>query len=407
MSVKNHSHLQFLMMYHITRIIVAIIPFFLIPVTSQNVGEPIVHFSGPNNGANPQSTLTEVNYTGVLYGVTRYGGNSSDDLGVIYRINTTSNNTFAVIYQFTRDTGCQPISSLVFDGGHLLFGSTIRCSQYGYGNLFRFDLTNHKFEIIYEFQDTANPDRLFLDKSTQLLYGTAGVGSATFAGSVFTIDIQHPTPSSTFKQLFSFNYATGSYPSSLILVNNSLYINTEIFGEFGGGTLVKMDRDGKNAQLVYAFGGDKALGCCPWGKLVLVTDQRDQYLYGTTMGAADCPSTIYRVKLTSMTNQIELVQTFNSSAIGTAPFDGLIPNSNSSSLYGVTSSGGLHNRGTMFRFDTTDGGKLDKLFDFPSNDTFGYETIGGLLEVGHNVFYGAAYFGGNYGNGTVYKISIS
>ena len=108
-----------------------------------------------------------------------------------------------------------------------------------------------------------------------------------------------------------------------------------------------------------------------------------------------------------MTSQIELVQTFNGSAVGTAPFDGLIENSKSSSLYGVISSGGLHNRGTMFLFHTADGEKLDKLFDFPADEIFGYESIGGLLEVGGHVFYGAAYFGGNYGHRTVYRISIN
>ena len=193
----------------------------------------------------------------------------------------------------------------------------------------------------------------------------------------------------------------------MILINNSLYISTETFGEYGGGTLVKLDRDGKIAQLIYAFGGDRTLGCCHWGRLVVVTEQEEQYLYGTTMGAANFPSTIYRVKLTGMADQIELVQTFNDSAIGKAPFHGLIQNPKSSSLYGVTSRGGLNNRGAMFRFHITDGGKLDKIFDFPSNDTFGYESIGGLLEVGRNAFEGAAYLGGKYGNGTVYKITIS
>ncbi|CAF2080090.1 unnamed protein product [Rotaria magnacalcarata] len=395
------------MKYFVSLVIVAVFTIISVGTSPQNVGEPIMHFSGNTNGANPQSSLIEVGNTGILYGVTRNGGNTSDDLGVIYRIDTTLNNTFTVVHQFTDITGCHPISSLVFANDLSLFGSTIRCSQFGYGNIFRYNLSNHIFNVIYEFADIANPNSLFLDNDSGLLYGTAGVGSSTFYGSVFTIDVRHEIPSTTFKQLFSFNYGTGAFPSNLILVNNSLYINTQIFGQYGAGTLVKMDRDGENAKLVYAFGRDKALGCCPWGQLVLVADEQQQYLYGTTMGAADCPSTIYRAGLTIMTNQIELVATFNETTVGSAPYDGLIQSVNPSLSFGVTSQGGINNHGTFFRVNVSGDGSLEKLFDFPSDDMFGYQTQGGLVEVGNNVFYGTANLGGKYGFGTVYKITIS
>ncbi len=175
-----------------------------------------------------------------------------------------------------------------------------------------------------------------------------------------------------------------------------------------GGTLVTMDRDGANAKLIYAFGSDDILGCCPWGQLMFVTDEhQQQYLYGTTMAAADCPSAIYRVGLTMMKNQIEFVATLNETTVASGLFDGLIKSINSFTLYGVTSRGGMNNRGTIFRFNVNDGGSLEKLFDFPSNDTFGYQTLGGLVEVGNNTLYGAANLGGKYGFGTIYKITIS
>lgn len=384
--------------------------FTIIPLTIslKNVGETVHHFSGEIDGANPESSLIEVNNTGILYGVARHGGNSSDDLGVIYRINTTSNDTFTVVYQFTAITGCQPVSPLIFDGGVFLFGSTIRCSQFGYGNVFRFNLSDYKFEIIYGFRDLSNPGSLFLDKKTGLLYGTAGAGSTTYYGSAFTINVTHETPSATFKQLFSFNYRTGAFPSNLIKVNDTLYINTEIFGEFGGGTLVEMDLNGQDATLIHAFGDKDDIGCCPWGKLVLVTnEQQQQYLYGTTMGAAGCLSAIYRVGLTMMTNEIELVATFNDTTTGSGPFNGLIQSVNSSLLYGVTYQGAMNNNGAVFRVNINDSGKIEKLFDLPPTDTFGNETIGGLIEVGKSSLYGVARAGGKYGFGTVYKITLT
>ncbi|CAF4398807.1 unnamed protein product, partial [Rotaria socialis] len=188
------------MKYFVSLVIVAVFTIISVGTLPQNVGEPIMHFSGNTSGANPQSSLIEVGNTGILYGVTRNGGNTSDDLGVIYRIDTTLNNTFTAVHQFTDITGCHPISSLVFANDLSLFGSTIRCSQFGYGNIFRYNLSNHIFNVIYEFADIANPNSLFLDNDSGLLYGTAGVGSSTFYGSVFTIDVRHEIPSTTFKQ---------------------------------------------------------------------------------------------------------------------------------------------------------------------------------------------------------------
>jgi hypothetical protein len=82
---------------HIILILLTILPAIK---SLQIVGEPIFHFSGKINGANPQSTLTEVNNTGILYGVTRYGGMFSGDFGVIYCIDTTLNNNFTVEIYF-------------------------------------------------------------------------------------------------------------------------------------------------------------------------------------------------------------------------------------------------------------------------------------------------------------------
>lgn len=372
-------------------------------------GEAIFHFPGKINGSDPESSLVKINKTGILYGVTRHGGNSSDDLGVIYRIDTKLNNTFTVVYQFTNATGCQPVSPLVFDGDMFLFGSTIRCSQFNNGNLFRFRISDYYFEVIYEFSSVSNPNSLFLNKVNGLLYGTAGVGSSTYDGSIFTIDIKHEQPSITFKQLFSFDYRTGTYPSNLILFNNSLYVNTEMFGENGAGTLIKMDLDGKNARLIHAFGSHDEFGCAPWGRLVLVMDkQQQQFLYGTTMGAAGCSSTLYRIRLTTtMSDEIELVETFNQTTIGKAPFNGLIQSTNRDLLYGITSEGGINNHGTIFRYNINSNQSIEKVFDLPSGNTFGSEPIGGLLEVGNYSLYGTTSSGGKYNLGTIYQITLS
>jgi uncharacterized repeat protein (TIGR03803 family) len=44
---------------------------------------------------------------------------------------------------------------------------------------------------------------------------------------------------------------------------------------------------------------------------------------------------------------------------------------------------------------------------FSSDIMFGYQTLGGLVEVGNNSLYGAANLDGKYDFGTIYKITIS
>jgi hypothetical protein len=60
---------------HIILILLTILPAIK---SLQIVGEPIFHFSGKINGANPQSTLTEVNNTGLqlyIYSTTPLAAN--------------------------------------------------------------------------------------------------------------------------------------------------------------------------------------------------------------------------------------------------------------------------------------------------------------------------------------------
>ena len=74
----------------------------------------------------------------------------------------------------------------------------------------------------------------------------------------------------------------------------------------------------------------------------------------------------------------------------------------SGNLYGTTSQGGAHSKGTVFRLAPT--GKLTVLHSFSGPD--GATPLAGLIRNAAGTLYGTASTGGAHGRGTVYRISF-
>src|SRR5258708_845557 len=88
---------------------------------------------------------------------------------------------------------------------------------------------------------------------------------------------------------------------------------------------------------------------------------------------------------------------------GSGPSGGLVL-ATDGNFYGVTSGGGVHNFGTVFRI--TPAGKLTTLHNFNYAD--GWPAQGtGLIQADNGKFYGTTLYGGAYGQGTVFEITAS
>ena len=122
----------------------------------------------------------------------------------------------------------------------------------------------------------------------------------------------------------------------------------------------------------------------------------DGNFYGTTVGGASTPSTIYQVTpagaLTTLHTFSAPSVIFRHSAL-TRGSDGF--------FYGTTVNDGANGRGTVFRI--TPAGVFTDLHDFTTSD--GYQGYGALLQGSDGNFYGTNYYGGAKGYGTVYQLT--
>jgi uncharacterized repeat protein (TIGR03803 family) len=76
-------------------------------------------------------------------------------------------------------------------------------------------------------------------------------------------------------------------------------------------------------------------------------------------------------------------------------------------FYGVTERGGIHDLGTLFRFDpNSESDRMTTLWDFGGPD--GSEPMAGLIEDHQRdgVFYGGTQFGGSGGSGTLFQLEV-
>jgi uncharacterized repeat protein (TIGR03803 family) len=90
---------------------------------------------------------------------------------------------------------------------------------------------------------------------------------------------------------------------------------------------------------------------------------------------------------------------------GANPLFSVLAQGTDGNLYGTTSAGGMHGKGTVFRI--TPSGTLTTLYSFcaKSNCADGSTPYGGLVLGTDGNFYGTTFSGGTKGVGTIYKIT--
>jgi uncharacterized repeat protein (TIGR03803 family) len=95
------------------------------------------------------------------------------------------------------------------------------------------------------------------------------------------------------------------------------------------------------------------------------------------------------------------IHTFNPDSDGNAPFAALVEGADGK-LYGVNSTGGRSDNGTIFRLATS-GGDFTVLNTFTQSNQ-GYMPEGGIVQASDGNFYGTTSQGGNNGYGTLYQV---
>jgi uncharacterized repeat protein (TIGR03803 family) len=352
-------------------------------------------FTGGADGGNPYAGLIR-DATGNVYGTTYYGGTSG--YGTVFMLDKTGKERAP--YSFTGGSdGANPYAGLVRDASGNLYGTTFHggssaCSN-GCGVVFKVDKAG-KETVLYSFTgsggDGAYPVAGLLRDAKGNLYGTTYQGGASGYGTVFMLD-------TTGKEtvLFSFTERGGIFPYAGLVQDaaGNLYGTTSGGGNYYG-VVYKLDETGEETVL-YKFRGGQDGRDPQYGYLV-----RDAAgnLYGTTQYGGT--NNFYgMVFMLDETGKEFALYNFSGGNDGAYPEAGLVRDA-AGNLYGTTEGGGASGSGTVFMLDHT--GKETVLHSFKYSTDGGY-PYAGLVRDGNGNLYGTTLDGGDYGYGTVFKVT--
>lgn len=292
--------------------------------------------------------------------------------------------SFSVLYRFqapapitfTSTLGSQPDTRPTLGPGNTIYGMTSDGGTNGNGVIFKYDMQSNHYTVLHTFsaldangdnQDGAYPGVGLTRGPGDVFYGMATSGGQNRSGTLFEI-----TASGAFTVLHTFsaldsngNNEDGAYPLRTIVIgaNGNLYGTTRIGGENtctltsnGCGVAWTMERSGNDFKVLHQFTPAE-------GHPASLLQAQDGLFYGCTVWPA-------------------------TSLNGTA-----LPS------------------GTMYRMAPS-GANFDVLYTFSQTNSGGENTDGAdcyepLVETEPGVFYGAANYGGNNGNGVVFRYRLS
>ncbi|MGB2661723.1 MAG: choice-of-anchor tandem repeat GloVer-containing protein [Candidatus Omnitrophota bacterium] len=333
--------------------------------------------------------------SGVLYGMTPYGGDYS--AGTAFSIGIDGSG-YTVLHDFDWLTGATPQGSLIIDSA-MLYGMAYMGGGFYAGTVFSMQTDGLGFTNLYDFTWTPIDGQmpygdLVLDSGT--LYGMTSQGGELSAGTIFSIG----TDGLGFTLLKEFSQlpADGSNPqSSLIIDSGTLYGMTNSGGVDGCGTIFSVGNDGSNFTTLYEFDGLD--GSSPFGDLILDSG----VLYGmTNEDETNEAGTIFSIgtdgsDFTVLHGFSELTDN------GAMPYGDLILVGDT--LYGMTRYGGVYNYGTIFSI-RTDGSDFTIVHDFANAHIDGSTPYDSLI-LDSNVLYGMTETGGTFDRGVIFALPLA
>ncbi|HEY6290150.1 MAG TPA: choice-of-anchor tandem repeat GloVer-containing protein [Terriglobia bacterium] len=252
-----------------------------------------------SGGANPMAGLIR-DAQGNLYGTTAIGGNYAgpcnvvgSGCGVVFKLDPAGSET--ELYRFAGSPdGAAPAAGLIQDAAGNLYGTTALgghrtgpCSPYGCGVVFRVDSSGHE-TVLYRFgggADGASPQSGLVQDAAGNLYGTTYEAGAFGYGVVFKLDL-----SGNETVLHSFSGGSdGRYALAGLVqdASGNLYGTTANGGDLnacdgvGCGVLFKLDSAGNETVLQTFTGGTD--GASPRAPLLA----EGGFLFGTASGGGD------------------------------------------------------------------------------------------------------------------------
>jgi uncharacterized repeat protein (TIGR03803 family) len=355
---------------------------------------------GATDGRYPQGSLVLSGSN--LYGMTQEGGPS--ELGTIFGIGIDGTG-YQVLhsFSFSQSDGQSPYGSLVASG-NTLYGMTLGGGSNGNnGTIFQIGTNGSGFGLIRSFSGGPNDGEAPLGSlalSGTTFYGMTSEGGGfrnNTGGIAFSIN-----PAGTgFSVLHSFGGPSdgqGPYFGAPAVTGAVIY-GTTVVGGIGGGVVFKMDTDGTGYDILHTFGGSVGGdGAAPDGQVIVSSST----IYGmTSAGGTANHGTIYRMNTDG--TGYEILHDFTGAtndAFGPTGELTLV----GSTLYGVVGNGGADALGIIFGINT-DGSDFQVLHTFAGGQNDGAGPAGDLLVVG-STFYGMTSSGGANNDGTVFSFTV-
>lgn len=338
---------------------------------------------------------------GLMFSMTYGGGSHSNPFGVINQYDPLTYKDTAK-YEFTGLNGAEAYGNFIQLQNGLLYGFTAyNCtsphSNPLSGTIVQYNIETGKDSILYILPPTGgtyDSGEWFFGSlchaSNDLLYGM------TYQGGAFY----------DFGVIFSFNYHTGAYSTLKVLraattggnptggfiqVSPSLLYGMTTTANDGAGTIFTYNINTGDTNRVYTFTGG-ADGGYPNGTLLQASNG---LLYGLTeSGGASNDGVLFSFDTATKTETV--LVTFMG-ANGAVPYRSLIQ-ATDGNLYGTTESGGVHDSGTIFRYNIGSGNET-VLYSFNGSDTDGYYPYADLIQASDGKLYGSTNGNPPYGTG--------
>jgi uncharacterized repeat protein (TIGR03803 family) len=354
--------------------------------------QSLYSFKGNPDGQNPYAGLAAI--AGTLYGTTEYGGKYN--FGVFYKVSTSGSEH--VLHTFgnpSANDGSEPDGTLMVLSG-ALYGTT----YYGgrapadYGAVYKTSTAGSEHIVCSFEQSQGEFPYAGVVALNGTLYGANYQGGKDGYGTVYGC-----STSGKVRVLHSFALSPdGAYPyAPPAALGGALYGTTYQGGTtdntYGYGIVYKVSTSGSE-RVLHKFTGTPNDGAYPVGGLLNLNGT----LYGTTAGGGTSSNgTVFKI---NSSGAEKVIYSFAGGSDGIGPRSTLI--AVNGALYGTTSSGGVHGQGTVFKVTTS--GTKQVLHSFSGTAPDGADPVSSLVNV-NGTLYGTTFYGGNHGDGIVFKIA--
>ncbi len=319
---------------------------------------------------------------------------SVDGKGTAFSINTNGNN-FSVIQGFV-DWGNTANGSFFLNDDGYFYGMTHFGGTYNDGTIFKMS-ADGKVTMLKQFNysvDGAYPDGELIKGADGYLYGITAAGGANGYGTIFKISVD-----GDFSVIKPLSYSTdgaGARGHLTLAKDGNFYGITCTGGSNGVGTIFKLTPAG-----VYSVIHNMVSVTEGGTSYASLTEGKDGNLYGTTYsGGTYGFGTIFKV---TTSGTLTVLRHLNSTADGTYPQSDLIQ-AKDGNFYGTCYGGGQYGNGTIFKISS--GGNYSVVKNFSVGVDGGY-PYAGLMQNTDGNFYGITRAGGAKSGGTIYKLTTA